>query len=333
MSAQLFTAPEPPARDDLARLSYRYFDRYPTESLIAVRERLTNVLDDRARQGSLFDEGVSAHTTPQACAPAAAIPDAAAASSDVAYSLSPSQVNCYLHDCQVKWYYRYVLRLPESSDANRALGRAFHAAIGQNFKQKIETREDLPVEGVLAIFRDALRCELENVDGDLDRAARDELDATGAALIAVYMDQGAPSIEPAAVERKVAGEIGGVPVRGYIDLLDVHGNIIDFKSAAKKPSGVRPDYRLQLATYAMLEPEASGRARLDTVTKTKTVQLHQQTIDVIDCDRKMAERLYPLAQESMRAGIYTPNRGSYLCSRKYCSFWQRCSDEYGGEVE
>jgi hypothetical protein len=32
--------------------------------------------------------------------------------------------------------------------------------------------------------------------------------------------------------------------------------------------------------YAMLAPGASGRTRLQTLTKTKTVQLHTQTIDL-----------------------------------------------------
>jgi hypothetical protein len=251
----------------------------------------------------------------------------------VAYKLTPSGLNCYVYDCQVKWFYRYVLRLRESIDPNRALGRAFHAAIGENFKQKIETKEDLPAEGVYGLYLDALAGELENVDGDVDDATRAELRDVGAPLVAVYMDQAAPKIEPAAIELSVAGEIAGVNVSGRIDLLDVHGNVIDFKSAAKAPSGVRPDYRNQVTAYTMLLPGASGRARLDTVTKTKTVKLHQQTMDVVDADRKMVERLYPLAQESMRGGVYTPNRGSYLCSRKYCSFWERCVADYGGEVD
>jgi hypothetical protein len=37
------------------------------------------------------------------------------------------------------------------------------------------------------------------------------------------MAEGAPSIQPAAVELEVGGEIAGVKVRGFIDLLDVDG--------------------------------------------------------------------------------------------------------------
>jgi hypothetical protein len=59
------------------------------------------------------------------------------------------------------------------------------------------------------------------------------------------MDQGRHIAEPAAAELRVTGEIGGVPVQGYIDVMDVNG---DVKTASKKPSGVRADYRIQVGT-------------------------------------------------------------------------------------
>src|ERR1019366_7620088 len=47
-----------------------------------------------------------------------------------------------------------------------------------------------------------------------------ELAATGEALVVKYMDYLAPTIDPAVVELRVEGEIGGVKVRGWIDLLE-----------------------------------------------------------------------------------------------------------------
>ena len=41
----------------------------------------------------------------------------------------------------------------------------------------------------------------------------------------------------------------------------------------------------------------------------------------------VAQRTLPLIP---RATL--PNRNSLLCSRTYCSYWERCCDEYGGEV-
>jgi hypothetical protein len=215
---------------------------------------------------------------------------------------------------------RRVLKLPEKRDANRALGSAVHAAIAENFRQKIETKEDLAVEGVVAVFRDRWQQELAEAElGEGDKRGRSE--RMRRLLVRTYMEQAAPSVEPAAVELHVAGEIGGVAVQGYVDVLDVNGDVVDVKTASKKPSGVRADYRVQVATYAMLAPNASGRTRLQTITKTKTVQLHTQTIDVTAADRTHATKLYQIAQEGMRSGLYAPNRSSFLCSRKYCPFW------------
>jgi hypothetical protein len=62
----------------------------------------------------------------------------------------------------------------------------------------------------------------------------------------------------------------------------------------------------------MLAPRASGRTRLQTITKTKTAQLHSQTIDVSAADRLHVTKLYQIAQEGMRSGLYVPNRSSFL---------------------
>jgi hypothetical protein len=41
--------------DPGCKLTYRFFDRYTSEALIDGRDRLLAVLDDRARQGNLFE--------------------------------------------------------------------------------------------------------------------------------------------------------------------------------------------------------------------------------------------------------------------------------------
>jgi RecB family exonuclease len=244
--------------------------------------------------------------------------------------LSPSQVRCFM-DCQVRWWFKYGLKVPEPPNGNMALGKAVHTALGYNFEQKLDTREDLPPAGVLALFRDAWSSERDQTEfrDDEDPA---ELRACGEALVAKYIDEVAPAIDPAAVEIRVHGEIGGVPIQGWIDLLDVDGRIIDFKTAARKPSRIDPAYRFQIATYAALTPGASGQARLDTLVKTKTPSLVTQSFTVEQPDRTAIERLYPLTLRSMRGPVYMPNRLSVTCSRRHCPYWRNCEREWGGEV-
>jgi hypothetical protein len=147
------------------------------------------------------------------------------------------------------------------------------------------------------------------------------------------MADAAPWIKPQAVELPVEGVIAGVRVRGIVDLLDIEGRIIDCKTAARRPTGVTPEYSLQLTTYAMITPGASGACRLNTVTKTKTAQLVQQSCEIGAEERRYAATLYPMAQEAMRDGIYLPRRGSPVCSRRYCGYWRECEREFGGRVD
>jgi hypothetical protein len=69
---------------------------------------------------------------------------------------------------------------------------------------------------------------------------------TGRALVRKYMAEAAPSIQPQAVELSVEGMVAGGRVEGIVDLLDLEGRIIDFKTDARRPAGITPDYNLQL---------------------------------------------------------------------------------------
>ena len=159
------------------------------------------------------------------------------------------------------------------------------------------------------------------------------LKAVGARLTEKYMKECAPSVQPRMVEAEVAGKLGGVSVKGIVDLIDDQGQIIDIKTAARKPSGVSAGYGFQLATYAQLTPGASGTCRLDTLVKTKTVQLIQQTVDVGPEEIRHTDTVYPMVRDAIQQGIYLPNRGSFLCSRRNCAFWRACEREFGGEVK
>ena len=50
-------------------------------------------------------------------------------------------------------------------------------------------------------------------------------------------------------------------------------------------------------------------------------------------ERFMTVNLYPRVREGIREGLYFPNRGSNMCSRKYCNFVDACCKEFGGCVD
>jgi hypothetical protein len=255
---------------------------------------------------------------------------AMAARTDPAPVLSPSQVRCFF-DCPARWWFKYGLQLPERKNSSLALGLAVHQALEVNFREKLETREDLETTGVVIVFREAWMEQVPQTEFTSGESQGD-LRRLGERLVAKYMDEVAPTVEPAAVELDVQGEISGVRVRGRVDVLDVEGRLIDFKTASRRPSYVSPDYAFQLATYRQITPGANGEVRIDSLVKTQTVQIVQQAYTVEEPDIKATQVLYPMAQKAMGSGMYCPNRQSMLCSHKHCSFAQHCEEEFGGRV-
>jgi RecB family exonuclease len=245
-------------------------------------------------------------------------------------TLSPSQVRSFM-DCQARWWFKYGLQQPDPTTGSMAFGRAVHAALTQNFAQKTESYEDLPITGVLALFREAWALECQHTefrdDEDPTQLARE-----GEALVTKYMDEVAPGVEPAAVELRVEGEIAGVRVQGWIDVLDVEGRIIDLKTAKVSPSGIEPMTKFQVATYRHLTPGAAGTGRVDTLVRTKTPKIVVQNFEITPADLQAIHNLYPMAQQAMRLQNHMPNRLSMLCSRRNCSYWRNCESEWGGEV-
>jgi len=268
-------------------------------------------------------------TAAPGCPPAR--PEASGGIADaVAEVLSPSQVRTYL-DCSAKWWYSTGLNLPDPPGAALIRGRVMHQVVEMYYRARLA--------GDAPTFADldqpfALAWESE-CDGALF-VAGDDVDALrdqAAAIAARYLGEVAPKIDPAGVELPVAGRIGGVEIHGIVDLLDTSGRIIDLKSAARKPAGVAASYGFQIATYSQLLPQASGEARIDTAVCTKTPSIVTMSYTVSAADRLMTERVYPRVQQAMRDGMVLPNRGSNLCSRKYCNFWAECEDEFGGRVK
>lgn len=143
--------------------------------------------------------------------------------------------------------FRYLLDLRDPGTAATALGKAFHETIANNFRQKQETDCDLLLGECIEFFGNVLGRELEQVKLQNDERPMELLEL-GTTMVAKYLAEAAPLIQPAAVESRVAGIIGGVRASGYVDLLDAEGRLIDSESAIKPIKGIAHDHRLQLTS-------------------------------------------------------------------------------------
>jgi CRISPR/Cas system-associated exonuclease Cas4 (RecB family) len=246
--------------------------------------------------------------------------------------LSPSQVNTFL-SCPAKWCFKYLLDLKEPKTSSLAVGLAVHAPITQALEWKRLNGMDVEAGAVDELFEQAWAEETDQTEFRDDEEPG-QLHDQARAMVRKYMTEAAPYLKPAAVELPIAGEIGGVRIRGRLDILEEDGCVTEIKTAARNPGDeMTTDHRAQLATYCLLCPKASGKARRDTITKTKVVQIVPQPIEIGPADVAYLEAIYPQAQEAMRDGVFYPRRDSTMCSRKYCAFWRDCENEYGGKVK
>ncbi len=221
--------------------------------------------------------------------------------------------------------------LPDPPNGSLVRGRVVHQMAETFFRARLEGARPDP-DDLQASFEEAWDAASAGAAFGADEDV-DLLKRQAALLTRKYLDEVAPEIYPAAVELPIQGTIAGVRVRGFIDLLDTQGRIIDLKTAARKPTGLSADYAFQVATYRQLCPGANGKARVDTLVATKSPQVVTQEYTVSPADLKMTETMYPLVQEAMREGIYLPNRSSNLCSYKHCAFAAACEAEFGGRVK
>ena len=333
----ILTEPRPAAKPlPPPRLtSYRYWEDWQPEYLHAIHATLTRVIDEKERQFDLFTPPREAATAAAGSfvphIPATPVPDPTPEkNATLGAVLSPSQCNVFL-GCSAKWWFRYGAGLPDPRGGALVRGSVVHKLAEYWFRQRLGG-VTIETEDLAAIYETIWDTQADGAQFSKDEPA-EVVKKQAATLAKKYLEEAAPEIHVVALERKVSGEIAGVPVIGWIDMLDADGRIIDLKTAKAKPSGIESGYAFQLATYRQLEPLSNGKARLDTLVATKTPQLVTIGYEVSVQDQLATRRLYPLVREGMREGLYFPNRGSNLCSRRYCNFCDACEREYGGKVE
>jgi CRISPR/Cas system-associated exonuclease Cas4 (RecB family) len=163
-------------------------------------------------------------------------------------SRSPSQANTYL-TCPAKWYFHYLLGLSEPM----ALRRRPASATWKSQRRARSSRRNGRPPGAKSCFgtRRRMRISLRRpVKLWLQRMWQRPLLRLSRARRANGSRR----------DRRRQGA-------GIVDLVDVEGRVLDFKTASKRPKGISAEHGLQLTTYAMITPGASGLCRLDTVTK------------------------------------------------------------------
>lgn len=251
--------------------------------------------------------------------------------------LSPSGMDLYCK-CGEAWRRRYVEKEIVPPAIVQLQGRGVHRGAAYNFKQKIESHQDVPVgelvEAAVAGF------ENETVGGYVlsddeqsmgaKRVVAQAKDQT-ADLAKLHAKEVAPEYQPVLVERTVRLNLPNAShdLLGIIDLADDKRRVVDHKTAKQRTSQSEADASVQLTYYAAAHRVATGylptEMRLEVLVKNKTPVRQLVTTHRGQPDFQALSNRINTVLAGIHAGIFPPaTPGAWWCSSTYCGYHATC---------
>jgi len=237
-------------------------------------------------------------------------------------TLSPTQINMFMR-CQYQWYLRYIegLKIPPKPDM--VVGSSFHKAMEKNFKHKLETQEDLPVNEVIDVYSEAFEERLEEVEDKPEDKVLGELKDSGYKITKEYRENKAPEIKPLEIETHIEAQITpDIKLYGYADIITQDLTVIDLKTVKRKPQNNQIDfsYQLQLETYAIHGD--LRKAQIHYAVQTKTPQIlvldHQ-----LPATNQRIKTIALQVAEAIKTGNFLPNGLGHSWACNYCGYKEK----------
>ena len=252
--------------------------------------------------------------------------------------ISPSQLFLYL-TCSLKYRFQYVDRLPKPfRAAAAALGSSIHKALEWLHKERKQGRNPALAD-LLRTFEADWYGQTVGLELRWDEEPEEKLLLKAKELLSQYHCLPARAVQDAEVHFQVplvnpaTGEALDLPLRGVIDLIEADGAIVEFKSPQRKPPETDLPDNLQLTAYSyayeLLFGKPPKELRRVSLVRTKTPKIETQ---ITGREKRDYERLFHIAKEALkgiRAGVFVPNRGCFLCAD--CEFFQDCQEWTGNE--
>ena len=245
--------------------------------------------------------------------------------------LSFSQIALY-QKCPRQFYYRYVRNLKIPPPGATVVGRACHKAIEYDLRQALTagTHESW------SVLEDIYDLEFKSLEKEAEwnEEKPEEAHKTGKEALKRYAQEVLPTIYPAAVEEEFEIHLPTLSanLKGVIDLVDAEENaVVDHKVAKRK----YPDDKLrsaQLTIYAMSKSLPKAGFNVLVRTKKPQVQILRKEITQDDYLRTLSDILY-VADCIYKLAFPPAPQDSWVCSERWCGYWDICRKEMAEEVK
>ncbi|MHC4181374.1 MAG: PD-(D/E)XK nuclease family protein [Planctomycetota bacterium] len=251
--------------------------------------------------------------------------------------ISASQLSMYWR-CPEQYRRRYMEGEILPPGIALLTGGALHSGAEHNFRQKIDSRRDLPaaeiVDAAVAAFDARAAAGYALSDDEASRGAKivvGEAKDQTAVLAGVHAEQQAPDYQPAAVEQKTRIVLpkASRDLLAITDLRDDQRRVVDIKTAARKKPQTEVDGSIQLTIYAAAYCIDCGQppseVRLDTLIKTKKPGRQVLASMRNRSDFQVLVNRVNATLAAMEAGHFPPcSPDAWQCSSKWCGYFRDC---------
>ena len=239
--------------------------------------------------------------------------------------LSVTQLKMYLR-CPLQYFFRYVCGLKVPPTGDLTLGKTVHQSLDDNYRQKIKSHTDLPISDVTGLFSEHWDREAQTTEFQKDEKPGNIKDE-GVSILNTYFKYVAPTVQPVDVEREflIDTPTTTVPIKGYIDLVDDQGWIIDHKTTKRSYPDNSIAKDIQLTAYAMAYRALQGRnengVRLDVMVRSKQPRMQQLYGKRTEADIGRFLRLAEQVERGIKSGVFYP-ADNYTCG--ICGYQGMC---------
>lgn len=267
---------------------------------------------------------------------------------------SPSSINLY-KQCPRRYYYQYIMKLPTLPSIHLVRGRIAHTVLEKFFEiypselvpDDLSTHNKIQVKllKLLESEWEGSREEFDSLDMSDDEILRYKEDTRLMMLRFADYIYGRLEKEPGSLEDAFISIVPTTEeryfskkhyVQGFIDVIeekDGFVQLVDYKTSNK--GDITPQYRLQLAIYAVLYQEKHGRPPDEVGIYFLKHDPNEPKMLSVDEDL-MKEALFEIEQvhmstESENIADY-PKKPGPLCKYRtgQCDFYEKC---FGKETQ
>jgi putative RecB family exonuclease len=251
-------------------------------------------------------------------------------------ALSPSRASDF-KTCPLLYRYRAIDRLPEPPSKPAVRGTLVHATLEDLFTRPAAERTlASAIDRLAPLWEQLLASRPELVDLVAEEDLGEWFEAANALLHTYFGLEDPTRLEPAACELRVEVDLpDGVPLRGFIDRLDVSADgrirVVDYKTGRSPGESYTTDVLFQLKFYALMLFRLRGvipaRLRLVYLGDNQLLEYSPDSDELVAFERQVVA-LWRAVERATETRNF-PARTSRLCD--WCSFQALCP-EFGGTV-